>query len=175
MCGGDCGREGRKYKAPLSTRRKGKGIGRFRKLPSEILPGGKRALPPPGGPGLPAFLSSLLGSGEWGVGSDRPRHLSGTQHPHPHNTEDFQHFLSPSSSSHPGRRAGSGARPRQGALKARRLRNRPPAQGTAHASPGPPRTGRPVGSQTGSPPPPPALMSPATERKSKFTALKQLP
>lgn len=57
--------EGGKYKAPLSTRGKGKGMGPFPKVTSEILPGGKRALPPPGVPDLrlPSLLGRLTGLG----------------------------------------------------------------------------------------------------------------
>lgn len=78
MCGGDCGREGRKYKEPLSTRGKGKGMGRFPKLTSEILSGGKRALPPPKGLASGYFLFLLLGA------SDRHWRLSGPQSPRQH-------------------------------------------------------------------------------------------
>lgn len=130
VCGGGCGREGRKYKEPSSTRRKGKRIGRFPKLPSKILPGGKRALPPPGRPGLRAFLSSLLGSG--GVGSDRPQHLSGTQSPHQHYTEDF-----PGISSVPAPSATPGDPPamERGLARGRR---RPTGSGTASLPRAPP-------------------------------------
>lgn len=51
------GREG-STKRHCLLRGKGKGMGRFPKLPSEILPGGKRVLPPPGGPAL-RVLSAL--------------------------------------------------------------------------------------------------------------------
>lgn len=55
--------EGRKYKAPLSTRGKGKGMGRLPKLPSEILRGGRRALPPgEGGRAAGYLLPSPLGA-----------------------------------------------------------------------------------------------------------------
>lgn len=81
MCGGGCGREGRKYKEPLSTRGKGKGMGRFPKLTSEILSGGKRALPPLKGLASGYFLFLLLGA------SYRHWHLSGPQSPHQHNAK----------------------------------------------------------------------------------------
>lgn len=70
--------------------------------------------------------------------------------------------------------SGSGAKPRQGALKAHRLRNRQPSQGPAHASPTQPGTRRPEASRTGSPRVPLALIALATERKQRFTELKQV-
>lgn len=170
MCGGDCGREGRKYKAPLSTRGKRKGLGQFPKLTSEILPRGKRALPPPGGPGLRLLLPWLLGA------SDRHWHLSGPQSPHQCNRGDFPGFRSvPAPPATHGGLSGSGAKTRQGALKARRLRNHQPSQGPTHFSSTQPGTRRPEGSQRGSPRVTPALIALATERKQRFTELKQLP
>lgn len=148
VCGGGCGRERRKYKEPSSTRRKGKRIGRFPKLPSEILPGGKTALPPPGRPGLRAFLSSLLGSGGWGLRG--PSISLGLSLPTSTTKKTSQAFPQSQLLQLP-RETGRGARPRQGAPKAHRLRNRQSSQGTAHAPLGPPRIGRPVLSQTGSP------------------------
>lgn len=169
LSGGGCGREGRKYKAPLSTRGKGKGMGRFPKLPSGILPGGKRALPPPGGPGLRYFVPSLLGM------SDRSWRLPGLQSLHQPNGGEFSSICSvPAPVTDGG--------PRQGAPKARGPRSRRfpaspnPARGTAHASPTQPRTRRRAGSQTGRKSPATGCVNiPATKRKPRFTDLSSFP
>jgi hypothetical protein len=81
VCGRGCGTEGRKYKGPLSTRGKGKGTGRFPKQPSEILPGGKKVLPPPGGLGGDGSpVLSAVAAGDM----RQAQHLCGLQSPHLH-------------------------------------------------------------------------------------------
>lgn len=160
LSGGGCCWEGRKYKAPLSAGGKGKEMGRFPKLPGEILLGGKRVLPPPGGLGL-RVLCTLAAGGAPGVCLSPPAprgRLCG-------------HSLSAGSSRY-GRGTGrqrSQASP-EGAEGTRAARPRLPAPPTPLPS-STARGARPGASQTGSPPPPPALTSPAMERKHRFADL----
>lgn len=154
------GREG-STKRHCLPRGKGKGMGRFPKLPSEILPGGKRVLPPPGEPAL-RVLSALAVGNAWQALRSHWASVSPTAQ-----RRGISRLSVPAPPVAHGGPAGGGGKPRQGALKARRFCDRPPSQGTALASPTLPRARRRRGSQVGRHPLPPASVSGSKGKKPR--------